>query len=582
MNQIAKSTILTIVDRIDIVTYIQKYLPLKRAGNNYIALCPFHQEKTPSFSVNPRDQYYYCFGCQSKGNVISFVMQYRKLEFREALEELAQQAGVTLQQDNSSYKNEHEELYATMELAKIFFAQTLHSHDEAKQYLEKRGFSRTVQEHYGLGYAPSGNSLVKALTEKNIPLARIQSLGLANKKTPANDFYQSRIIFPIYNRKGRIIGFGGRIINNDSESPKYINSPESPIYSKKKELYLSHLINRDITTTIVVEGYFDALQVHVSSIANVVAVLGTALTEEHVQYLQRVSKQIVFCFDSDNAGIQALYRTLTVACQNATPDCEFKFLIISNGKDPDEVILKHGRSEFEKQLSSSLDIAHAIDFILSTKYPEDSLAMKALKLSKAKEFVNQTRNTSVQAILKSSLESIYNLPFDMPIIEKHTSHRPTNFSSVTRVLYCLYHFPTLAQIINIERYLPVNLGVENALHIQVLKNLISYLQDNPGLTHQELLVEINSPDSQVPDLDIILSLATNYNDLNFQKDQLLQEFEDIIKFWIVESNKLRIKNLTSSDSPNPSSEEVRQALADNNVKPSFTLDAILRNKLLNQ
>jgi DNA primase len=346
----------------DIVDIISGYVQLKKRGKNFIGLCPFHQEKTPSFTVSEDKQIYHCFGCGNGGNVFKFLMEFKNISFVEAVEEIADHLGMKIQYDKEVYdekQNELEEFYEVNLLAARFFSDSLlksSEGEEAREYLKNRGIKLQTQRTFGIGYAPYGwdNFLFHA-KENKIDLTKAKTLGLIdiNEKGEYYDKFRHRVIFPIFSPNGRVIAFGGRILEKRDDIAKYLNSPESPVYSKRRSLYgLFHSKDdiRKLDRAILVEGYMDLVSLFQAGVKNVVASSGTSLTEEQVQLLSRFTKNIIILFDADPAGQRASIRSIEILLKQ---NFEVKVITLPQGEDPDSFISKYGKEKFESLVHSA-------------------------------------------------------------------------------------------------------------------------------------------------------------------------------------------------------------------------------------
>ena len=346
----------------DIVDLISGYVPLRKRGKNYIGLCPFHNEKTPSFTVSPEKQIYHCFGCHAGGNAYRFLMEYKNISFVESVQELAENLGIKIEenaQQNTEEKSEFEKLYEINVVAAKYFSDNLLKSSQgeiARNYFKNRKIKEQTQKAFGLGYAlPEWDSLLSYLKQDKVDLQKAKNLGLIDLKDNGNyyDKYRGRTIFPIFSPNGRVIGFGGRVMNNEEKTAKYINSPESIIYSKRKTLYgLYHSKDeiRRLDKALLVEGYMDVISLFQNGVKNVVASSGTSLTEEQVLLLSRFTKNIVVNFDSDLAGQKAATRSIEILLKNGF---DVKLITLPNGEDPDSYINKFGKKEFDKQVTNA-------------------------------------------------------------------------------------------------------------------------------------------------------------------------------------------------------------------------------------
>ncbi len=346
----------------NIVDIISEYVPLRKRGKNYIGLCPFHSEKTPSFTVSDDKQIFHCFGCHAGGNVFKFIMDYKKISFIESVQELAEQLGITLEYEegaSTEKQSEQEELYDINTEAARYFSNNLLNDPEgeiARQYFQNRNIKPQTLRAFGLGYALNGwENLINYLKQKKLDLEKALQLGLIGRNNDGRlfDKLAGRLIFPIFSPNGRVVAFAGRILGKDAKGAKYINSPESIIYLKGRILYgLSHAKDeiRRINKAILVEGYMDLISLYQSGIKNVVAVSGTALTDEQALLLSRYTKNVVLIFDADTAGINASMRSIEILLKK---DFDIKIASLPKGEDPDSYIQKFGKDEFEEIIKNA-------------------------------------------------------------------------------------------------------------------------------------------------------------------------------------------------------------------------------------
>lgn len=357
-GRIPRSFIDDILTRVDVVEIINARVPLKKKGREYSACCPFHNEKTPSFTVSPTKQFYHCFGCGVHGTAITFLMEYEHLDFVEAIEYIAHSLGVEVPREKGSatsveqYKKQGG-LYELMEEANRLYQFHLTKHSEAKQYLAQRGLSKEIIQRFGLGYVPDAwDSVLRQLT----PAFSVKDLleaGLLIEKDSGGQYdrFRDRIMFPIRDRRGRVIGFGGRVMGDGT--PKYLNSPETSIFHKGTELYgfyEARQHTRKLERILVVEGYMDVIALAQFEISYAVATLGTATTQDHVNQIFRAVSEVIFCFDGDRAGREAAWRALQNSLAVLRDGKEIRFLFLPTGEDPDSQVRKIGKAAFEKQL----------------------------------------------------------------------------------------------------------------------------------------------------------------------------------------------------------------------------------------
>jgi DNA primase len=349
--------------RTDIVGIIEPFITLKKTGANYVACCPFHQEKTPSFTVSPSKQIYHCFGCGVGGNAISFLMEYEHLDFMDAVKTLASQSGMNLPQQSATKQPSGDTniFYILLEKATKFYQNQLLKHPQAKiarDFLKKRGLTEKTITQFKIGYAPPGwDNLLRKLNNNDKYKKLLLSAGMLIQKTSTSiyDRFRNRIMFPITNRSGKIIAFGGRVIN-DNDTPKYLNSPETPIFHKGHELYglyEARQANRNLKRLLLVEGYMDVIILAQHGINYAVATLGTAITTNHIQKLFRACPEVIFCFDGDNAGRIAAWRTLEIILPLLHDNWQAKFIFLPEGEDPDSWVQKIGKKSFEELIQNA-------------------------------------------------------------------------------------------------------------------------------------------------------------------------------------------------------------------------------------
>ncbi len=357
-----------LLNRTDIVDLIDGYVPLKKAGANYKACCPFHGEKTPSFTVSPTKQFYHCFGCGANGSAIGFLMEYDHMEFREAVESLASSAGMEIPQESVAFtpKNTQSQgidLYQLMQEVESFFQAQLRQHpdkEQAVQYLKKRGLSGDIAKRFGLGFVPEGwSNLMDTLGDTAPAQKALIDTGMLtkNEKGRIYDRFRHRIMFPIHDHRGRVVGFGGRVL--DQGEPKYLNSPETPIFHKGSELYGLFAARggiKEADNVLVVEGYMDVVALAQAGIDYAVATLGTATTPQHLQRLFRHSSNVTFSFDGDRAGRAAAWKALETCLPALQDGHQVSFLFLPDGEDPDTMVKQVGKDGFEALISTAMPL----------------------------------------------------------------------------------------------------------------------------------------------------------------------------------------------------------------------------------
>jgi DNA primase len=368
VGRIPQAFIDEVVGRADIVEVIGARVPLKKAGREFKACCPFHNEKSPSFWVSPDKQFYHCFGCGAHGTVIGFLMQYEKMEFFDAVADLAQRAGMEVPREALKTGDPAgADLHGIMARISRFFEQNLADNARARKYAEARGIDAQTAARFALGYAPdSWDALLNRFGSQEEERRHIRDLGMIIERDTRGgeraagfyDRFRDRLMFPIRDSRGRVIGFGGRII--DQGEPKYLNSPETPLFHKGRELYglyEARQARADFKRLMIVEGYMDVVRLHQAGVTYAVATLGTATTQEHLNKIFRLTSEVVFCFDGDRAGRQAAWRALENSLPLARDGRELKFMFLPEGHDPDSLVAQEGAEAFENRLNTSLPLS---------------------------------------------------------------------------------------------------------------------------------------------------------------------------------------------------------------------------------
>ncbi|MFZ3123692.1 MAG: DNA primase, partial [Acidovorax sp.] len=367
---IPQSFIQELLARVDVVDIVGRYVQLKKGGANFMGLCPFHSEKSPSFSVSPAKQFYHCFGCGKNGNAISFLMEHAGMGFVEAVQDLARQVGLQVPDDGISPQEKERAAAArqkqatltdVLEKAADAYRQQLRISPRAVAYFKGRGVSGAVAKRYGLGYAPEGwRSLASVFAHYDDPLLEESGLVIVNDEDGGKryDRFRDRVMFPIRNVKGECIGFGGRVLGDDK--PKYLNSPETPVFHKGRELYglfEARTAIREQGFALVTEGYMDVVALAQLGFPNAVATLGTACTPEHVQKLLRFTESVVFSFDGDAAGRRAARKALDGALPHASDTRSIKFLFLPPEHDPDSFVRAHGADAFARLIRDAVPLS---------------------------------------------------------------------------------------------------------------------------------------------------------------------------------------------------------------------------------
>lgn len=392
-------------EQTNIVQLISEYLPLKKAGKYYKTLCPFHSEKSPSFYVSQERQIYHCFGCGVGGSVYTFLMQYEKLSFPEAIKKLATKLGIAIEEDKSQYP--YHALYDACEFATKFYAESLENSQLATEYLKYRKISIETIKRFRLGFAPSGNFLCNSAKKHSISEENLVKAGLAVKKEDGfHDWFFNRIIFPVFSISGKVIGFGARTLDANTE-PKYINTPETAIFRKGANLYGLYQAKNYLyqNMPILVEGNFDLLALANQGINNVVAPLGTALTLDQALLIRRYASQVIIAFDGDYAGQTATLRTIeTLLKANIDP----RIAMLEQDFDPDKYIKTYGKEKFDSLIAENIDF---IDFILKIK-PSNSVIDKRLRLKEIIELIAMINENVSQELYLNKVADLFKISKD--------------------------------------------------------------------------------------------------------------------------------------------------------------------------
>lgn len=407
-----------LLHRTDIVDVVEERLQLKRTGRNYSGLCPFHQEKSPSFSVNPEKQFFYCFGCGAGGNALGFVMEYDRLEFREAVETLAKRQGLEIPaqaSENSQLDKQRRRSFDLLQRADDFFQSQLRTHaerDKAVDYLKQRGLDGTIAKRFGIGYAPPGwDNLLKQIGNEH--QQALDEAGLVIQKPEQKkcyDRFRDRIMFPIVDMRGRVIAFGGRVLND--EKPKYLNSPETLTFKKHEELYglyQARQANRELHRVLIVEGYMDVVALAQFGINNAVATLGTATSENHLRRLFKLMPEVVFCFDGDKAGRKAALRALDNALALMEDGRQARFLFLPDGEDPDSMVRNEGTEAFNRRIDQAQPLSQFLFDSLSDGIDLNSGEGRARLSALAMPLINKIPGAVFQQLMRQQLSELSGL-----------------------------------------------------------------------------------------------------------------------------------------------------------------------------
>ena len=399
----------------DIVDVVSQYVTLKKSGRNYFGLCPFHSEKSPSFSVSPDRQYFHCFGCHKGGDVFTFVSEIERVSFREALEILAEKAGISLPTtDNAEYnKNQYlkNQMYKINSKTAIFYHERLYKPlaKIAQEYVKKRKLDNRTLKAFKIGYSGEYNELYKYLKNSGFKDEEILATGLVNKNDRGEfiDRFRKRLMFPIMDASSKVIAFGGRKLENNDKIAKYINSNENLVYSKKKNLFALNLAKQSNNKKIIlVEGYMDAISLYQRGFDNVVASLGTALTEEQARLLRKYSEQVVLSYDSDGAGQEAILRGLAILEKQG---CDARVLQMSGAKDPDEYVIKYGTARYQSLIDNAISLVEFKIKMIKSKYNLENTKDKIGFLKEITKILSNVDNSIEREIYIENISKKYGI-----------------------------------------------------------------------------------------------------------------------------------------------------------------------------
>lgn len=516
---IPQSFIHELLNRVDIVDAIDRFVPLKKAGVNFVACCPFHSEKTPSFTVSQAKQFYHCFGCGAHGNAINFLIEYSGLSFVEAVNDLAAYAGVQVpvQQTDAFFKQNDigdasqystagydengleispQDLIGAIAVATRFYREQLKVSEKAIAYLKERGLSGKTAARFAIGYAPPGWQNLESVfanyrsagTRKLLAQA---GLIIVTDEAKQYDRFRDRIMFPILNQKGQIIGFGGRVL--EQEEPKYLNSPETILFEKGRELYnffSARRAIREANYVVVVEGYMDVIALAQHGIDNTVAALGTATTSIHIQKLLRQTDNIVFCFDGDRAGRKAAWRALENSLALLSDGKHLSFLFLPEGEDPDSYVNRYGKESFEKQLKQATPLSEFLFKELCAGIELQTSEGRAKLVNEVKPLLQQVKAPALSLMLlrrlmelsgisQAELEELLQIKRSSRIRRIENVPRKQPATPYRWLILMLLHSPSHVTKLNRNMFVE---STENTEEIVALKTLVDFLGENSYLT----------------------------------------------------------------------------------------------------
>ncbi len=537
-GKIPRTFIDDLLVRVDIVDLVDSYVPLKKSGSNYVARCPFHTEKTPSFAVTRNKQLYHCFGCGAGGNAITFLMDYSHLNFVEAVEGLADFAGVQVPRESGEMpakKNNVTEVFQVLEQVASFYVEQLRDNISAKvavDYFKARGLSGEVAREFQLGYAPDSWDTLS----KRFKVQQLVDAGLAIAKEGGGiyDRFRGRVVFPIRDRRGRVLGFGGRVL--DDSLPKYLNSPETSVFHKGREVYgLYELLSKSSKPEriIVVEGYMDVIALAQFGLGYSVATLGTATSKEHMELLFRFTAELVLCFDGDKAGQKASWRAVEAALPCLRDGRQVRIMRLPEGVDPDVLIRDQGLEDFELRVSSAQTLSEYFFERLSQGLNLGDMEGRASLVNKAKAYLEKLPNGIFRDLMQDKLKALSKIEkldfFENPATLKSLRHRQTQadkkLSPVRIVISLLLQNPEFIEVIEQKN---INWLMINLAGGDLLKQVVEIIAQHPNINQSQLVEYFRGRETEkyiniMMNHDFLISGAGLKEEFSGAIDRLIQQ-----------------------------------------------------------
>ncbi|UTW02705.1 DNA primase [Amphritea atlantica] len=542
-GRIPQSFIDDLLARVNVLDIVEARVKLKRTGKNYSGLCPFHKEKSPSFTVNNEKQFYYCFGCGAGGNSLSFLMEHDRLSFPEAVEELAKLAGVEMPKTEGPVDHQREQrikdIYSLLEEASEYYQQQLRKHPDkeiAVNYLKNRGLTGQFAARFGIGYAPPGwDNLLKKLARDEATKLRLEQAGMLINKEDSDRYYdrfRERIMFPIRDMRGRVIAFGGRVLGD--EKPKYLNSPETDTFHKSRELYglyEARKYNQKLERLIIVEGYMDVVGLAQYGIGYAVATLGTATTAQHLERLLKMVPEVIFCFDGDEAGRKAAKRALDTTMPVITDGKQARFLFLPEGEDPDSLVRQEGCEAFEQRLNESLPLSDFFFKTLEEGADMSSLDGRARFSNQALPLIDQMQPGILKQMMQEKISELTGLSLEQ-LISVNNLQETTGTHSAPEPDY--YHGESDYSDDGYFDYQPEHNSFQperksNKEFVKGGKKARpappggSAVHFNPGSTAISILLHLPALASQCGNLEILANTEDDTEKLLYQLNRYLQE-----------------------------------------------------------
>ena len=554
-----------LLSRVCIVKLISRYVTLIAKGNNHSGLCPFHKEKTPSFTVNKLKQFYHCFGCAASGNAITFVMEFSNLSFPAAVSQLCADAGMEMPEQTESFDQEkiaeYKDAVALYKKIADDYITNLKQDAEAKEYLRSRGLDENTMANYKLGLSkPSWDDISLRYESSKSHLIKLGMIS-SGKNNKLFDRFRNRIMFPIINERSDVIGFGARSRGDDM--PKYLNSSDSQLFRKGNEIYgLYNIINskKKINSIIVVEGYMDVICLAQHNITNAVATLGTAVTKNQINKILKYTSKVAFCFDGDNAGKQAAWKALLTIAPHMYKDINVKFVFLPLGEDPDSIVLKHGKSHFATYFKQADSFADFMFKYLAKKYDCNDLSAKAMFIKECQSIINVIPQSIYRTLLEDSLAKIVDIKVTGSVKQNKTNSRKykqgiNNLTIADKCLAIIVQNPEFyEQILNENVTVPTDLFVkpsQQSVFDYIIKNYKN------GINTSHIIEEFRDADEYDEILAFIrvthlvagdhlyeeLKGLLTYFSINSLKDQIDLLLQKSTQQQLDESEKLKLQQL---------------------------------------
>ncbi len=528
MGRIPAPFIDDLLARVDIVEVVERRVPLKRAGREWTACCPFHDERTPSFYVSPQKQFFHCFGCGAHGSAIRFLMDYEHLEFQDAVEDLASSMGLAVPREGggTAGHDNHAPLFELLEAAACRYQQALNDHPQARSYCERRGLNTETLQRFRIGWAPLGwDFLYQALGRDATRIRQLEQAGLlaTGEQGRRYDRFRERLMFPILDRRGRVIAFGGRILAGDG--PKYLNSPETPLFHKGRELFGLWQVRQQtakVERLIVVEGYMDAIALHQHGLSQAVATLGTATTPEHAELLFRTAADVYYCFDGDRAGRAAAWKALEATLPRLCDGRQAHFLFLPDGEDPDSMIRVEGSAGFIERLEQATPLSRYFFDTLATGVEIDSLDGRARLAERARPLLVKLPDGAFRDLMVQELEqrtgvrTVQTTAKPTPMRKTGTFQRPTSgrISLIRKAIEHLLARPALAR----EHAPPYRFAGLQQSGVALLVELLQLAHNNPALHTGAVLEHFSGREEATALHKLAAKIDSDQEDFDYQAE----------------------------------------------------------------